>query len=241
MDAILKTACAENIKNSSFKNYKSISIKLFNIINKNDYNENMNEEELMTGFGKVINKFETLKNYLEDEGHNFKTTTKKNYINNLLNVILKIDNIDNFCIKKKKKLEDIKLGIKNYWHTLRKDLDIINLEKKNKQQEDNEIEKSNTESEEEEIKNYNNSFGLDENGDPITEEEKLEPIIEEGYVELTSIEDIEKIIEKKNIQLDLNNLEYQQVMLEKEIKYIYNKLEFVKNTIANRKEEFHSL
>ena len=104
MDGILKTACADTIKNSSFKNYKSISIKLFNIINKNDYNENMNEEELMIGFGKIINKFDTLKEYLDSDVNNFKITTKKNYINNLLNVILKIKDIDNYCIKKKKKI-----------------------------------------------------------------------------------------------------------------------------------------
>ena len=64
----------------------------------------MSEEEIMTGFGKIVNKFETLQKYLEDEKNAFKTTTKKNYINNLLNVILKIKNIDSFCIKKKKKI-----------------------------------------------------------------------------------------------------------------------------------------
>lgn len=220
MDAILKTACADNIKNSSFKNYKSISIKLFNIINKNDYNDKMSEEEIMTGFGKIVNKFETLQKYLEDEKNAFKTTTKKNYINNLLNVILKIKNIDSFCIKKKKKLQDIKNAIRLYWELLRKDLDIINVAKKNKQQElDNEIEKNN---------------------DPVSEEEeeeKLQPIIEEPFVELTSVEEIENIIQKKQIELDLNMLEYQQTMLEKEKKCIEDKLEYIKNTIQYRKEQ----
>jgi len=220
MDAILKTACADNIKNSSFKNYKSISIKLFNIINKNDYNDKMSEEEIMTGFGKIVNKFETLQKYLEDEKNAFKTTTKKNYINNLLNVILKIKNIDSFCIKKKKKLQDIKNAIRLYWELLRKDLDIINVAKKNKQQElDNEIEKNN---------------------DPVSEEEeeeKLQPIIEEPFVELTSVEEIENLIEKKQIELDLNMLEYQQAMLEKEKKCIEDKLEYIKNTIQYRKEQ----
>jgi hypothetical protein len=196
MDAILKTACADNIKNSSFKNYKSISIKLFNIINKNNYNENMNEEELMIGFGKVINKFETLKNYLEDTKNAFKTTTKKNYINNLLNIILKINNIDSFCIKKKKNLEDIKLGIKTYWHTLRKDLNIINLAK-NKQQENNEIEKANTESEEEKI-------NLDETETEITQEEENLEISIKKWILYKEI----KYLEQKITQLyeDINNL-----------------------------------
>jgi len=215
MDAILKTACDENIKNSSFKNYKSISIKLFNIINKNDYNENMNDEEIMTGFGKVINKFETLQKYLEDEKNAFKTTTKKNYINNLLNVILKINDIDKFCIKKKKRLEEIKLAIKTYWHTLRKDLEVINLAKKNK---DNEIEKSNTESEEE-------------------EEEKLQPIIEEPpIVELTSIEMIEKLLlrnEIKKLKTELSMLEYEKSQYEMLMK---NKIGWYKKIIEEKEE-----
>ena len=191
----------------------------------------------MTGFGKIVNKFETLQKYLEDEKNAFKTTTKKNYINNLLNVILKIKNIDSFCIKKKKKLQDIKNAIRLYWELLRKNLDIINVAKKNKQQEDNEIEKSNTESVEEEVLNFKKAFGLDENGNPITEEEKLQPIIEEPFGELTSVEEIEYLIEKKQIQLDLNMLEYQQTMLEKEKKCIEDKLEYIKNTIQYRKEQ----
>lgn len=221
MDAILKTACDENIKNSSFKNYKSISIKLFNIINKNDYNENMNDEEIMTGFGKVINKFETLQKYLEDEKNAFKTTTKKNYINNLLNVILKINDIDKFCIKKKKRLEEIKLAIKTYWHTLRKDLEVINLAKKNK---DNEIEKSNTESEEEEIKSYNESFGIIEEEPPI--------------VELTSIEEIEKLLirnEIKKLKTELSMLEYEKTQYEMLMK---NKIGWYKKIIEEKEEMY---
>ena len=207
MEAIIKTACGDNIKNSSFKNYKSISIKLFNIINKNNYNENMSEEEIMIGFGKVINKFYTLQTYLEEEKNNFKTTTKKNYINNLLNVILKIENIENYCIKNKKKLEQIKIDIRNYWEALRKNLDIINTAKKNK---DNEIEKNN---------------------ECLSEEEEL--ILEAPVVELTSIGEIEKMI----VELDLNNLEYKLAMLEKEKKCIEDKIVYIKNTIGYRKEQ----
>ena len=131
MDEILKTACAETIKDSSFKVYKKTSIKLFNIINdKNFFNEDMNGEDIMKGFGKVINKFEDLKKYLEK--NNLKNTTKKNYINNLLNIILKINNIDNYCIKNKKKLETIKLNIKNYWMELREIVEEKNKENKQK-------------------------------------------------------------------------------------------------------------
>ena len=142
-----------------------------------------------------------------------------------------------FVLKKKKKLQDIKNAIRLYWELLRKNLDIINVAKKNKQQEDNEIEKSNTESVEEEVLNFKKAFGLDENGNPITEEEKLQPIIEEPFGELTSVEEIEYLIEKKQIQLDLNMLEYQQTMLEKEKKCIEDKLEYIKNTIQYRKEQ----
>ena len=131
MDEILKTACAETIKDSSFKVYKKTSIKLFNIINdKNFFNEDMVGEDIMKGFGKVINKFEDLKTYLEK--NNLKNTTKKNYINNLLNIILKINNIDNYCIKNKKKLETIKLNIKNYWMELREIVEEKNKENKQK-------------------------------------------------------------------------------------------------------------
>tara|TARA_Y100000004_G_C8839116_1_gene379689 strand:+ start:224 stop:883 length:660 start_codon:yes stop_codon:yes gene_type:complete len=217
MEAIIKTACADNIKNSSFKNYKSISIKLFNIINKNDYNENMSEEEIMIGFGKVINKFYTLQSYLEEEKNNFKTTTKKNYINNLLNVILKIENIEKYCIKKKKKLEQIKIDIRNYWEALRKSLDTINTAKKNK---DNEIEK-------------NNECLSEEHNEEEEHNKEEELIIEAPVVELTSIGEIEKII----VELDLNNLEYKLAMLEKEKKCIEDKIVYIKNTIEYRKQQ----
>lgn len=226
MDEILRTGCAENIKNSSFKNYKSISIKLFNIINKkNNYNENMNEEEIMIGFGKLVNKFFSLQEYLEDEKNNFKTSTKKNYINNLLNIILKINNIDNYCLKKKKKLEEIKLAIKNYWIKLRKDIDIINLAKKQQ----NEIEKTELDTEEKkEIDEYNESFGV-------------EPQYDIENETITSSEEVvDNDIKLFQLNNEIHNLFLQDALLKEEMNCINNKREIIKNTIQelmDKKEE----
>jgi len=224
MDEILRTGCAENIKNSSFKNYKSISIKLFNIINKkNNYNENMSEEEIMIGFGKLVNKFFSLQEYLEDEKNNFKTSTKKNYINNLLNIILKINNIDNYCLKKKKKLEEIKLAIKNYWIKLRKDIDIINLAKKQQ----NEIEKTElTTEEKKEIDEYN---------------ESVEPQYDiENETTISSEEVLDNDIKLFQLNNEIHNLFLQDALLKEEMNCINNKREIIKNTIQelmDKKEE----
>lgn len=219
MDEILRTGCAENIKNSSFKNYKSISIKLFNIINKkNNYNENMNEEEIMLGFGKLVNKFFSLHDYLEDEKRNFKTSTKKNYINNLLNIILKIKNIDNYCIKNKKKLEEIKTAIKDYWIKLRKDIDIINLAKKQQ----NEIEKTEltelTTEEKKEIDEYNESFGVEPQFDTENEEEE-------------DIKDENRSMKYFQLGIVLEDLFLQDALLKKEMNCLNEKREIIKNKI----------
>lgn len=219
MDEILRTGCAENIKNSSFKNYKSISIKLFNIINKkNNYNENMSEEEIMLGFGKLVNKFFSLHDYLEDEKNNFKTSTKKNYINNLLNIILKIKNIDNYCIKNKKKLEEIKTAIKDYWIKLRKDIDTINLAKK----EQNEIEKTEltelTTEEKKEIDEYNESFGVEPQFDTENEEEE-------------DIKDENRDIKYFQLGIVLEDLFLKDALLKKEINCLNEKREIITKKI----------
>ena len=223
MDGILKTACADTIKNSSFKNYKSISIKLFNIINKNDYNENMNEEELMIGFGKIINKFDTLKEYLDSDVNNFKITTKKNYINNLLNVILKIKDIDNYCIKKKKKLDELKKDIKDYWIFLRM---LVNDNKKKKLT-TNEIEKNDSECSEE------------ENEIPITEEApiiKKEPIeeLDELVLKYTNQNYIANCIFKLNCEI--NTLELEDKLMKQEIENISKKQKMIQERISELKE-----
>lgn len=214
MDEILRTGCAENIKNSSFKNYKSISIKLFNIINKkNNYNENMSEEEIMIGFGKLVNKFFSLQEYLEDEKNNFKTSTKKNYINNLLNIILKINNIDNYCLKKKKKLEEIKLAIKNYWIKLRKDIDIINLAKKQQ----NEIEKTElTTEEKKEIDEYN---------------ESVEPQFDTENEEEEDIKDENRSMKYFQLSIVLEDLFLKDALLKKEMNCLNEKREIITKKI----------
>ena len=51
METIIKTAVSDTIKDSSFKNYKQTSVKLYNIINtKKPHHILMEEEEIMKGF-----------------------------------------------------------------------------------------------------------------------------------------------------------------------------------------------
>ena len=102
-------------------------------------------------------------------------------------------------IKKKKKLEQIKIDIRNYWEALRKSLDTINTAKKNK---DNEIEK-------------NNECLSEEHNEEEEHNKEEELIIEAPVVELTSIGEIEKII----VELDLNNFEDKIVYIKNTIGY----------------------
>ena len=230
MDAIIQSGCSETIKNSSFKNYKSISIKLFNIINKTDYNENMSEEEIMSGFGKVVNKFEKLKEYLDSNVNNFKITTKKNYINNLLNVILKIKDIDNYCIKKKKKLEELKKDIKDYWIFLRMLVD------------DNKKEKNEIEKEKEEEENDEEQNEIDEEQNKEQNEEQNEIGEEENYSDINML--IIKTEVKANLNMkifkldcDLSTLQLEEKILDQEINFKKKLLKMKQTHIKNLQEE----
>tara|TARA_R110002167_G_scaffold189830_2_gene392010 strand:- start:541 stop:1341 length:801 start_codon:yes stop_codon:yes gene_type:complete len=256
MDSIIQSGCSETIKNSSFKNYKSISIKLFNIINKTDYNENMSEEEIMIGFGKVVNKFEKLKEYLDSNVNNFKITTKKNYINNLLNVILKIKDIDNYCIKKKKKLEDLKKDIKDYWIFLRM---LVDDNKKEK----NEIEKQKEENDEEEnvapveltdeelsLKKFDDSIKQGfKYGEELDEEYKLKQEQKEmDHSEEETYNDINMLIIKTEVKANLNmkifkldcdlsTLKLEEKILDQEIEFKKKLLKIKQTHIKNLQEQ----
>ena len=259
MDSIIQSGCSETIKNSSFKNYKSISIKLFNIINKTDYNENMSVEEIMIGFGKVVNKFEKLKEYLDSDVNNFKITTKKNYINNLLNVILKIKDIDNYCIKKKKKLEELKKDIKDYWIFLRM---LVDDNKKEK----NEIEKEKEENDEEEnmqpveltdeelsLKKFDDSIKQGfKYGEELDEEYKLKQEQQEIQVCKSSEEetynDINMLIIKTEVKANLNmkifkldcdlsTLKLEEKILDQEIEFKKKLLKIKQTHIKNLQEQ----
>ena len=255
MDAIIQSGCSETIKNSSFKNYKSISIKLFNIINKTDYHENMSAEDIMIGFGKVVNKFEKLKEYLDSNVNNFKITTKKNYINNLLNVILKIKDIDNYCIKKKKKLDELKKDIKDYWIFLRV---LVDDNKKEK----NEIEKEKEEEEENDVpveltdeelslKKFDDSIKQGfKYGEELDEEYKLkqeqkeipEASEEETYNDINML--IIKTEVKANLNMkifkldcDLSTLQLEEKILDQEINFKKKLLKMKQTHIKNLQEE----
>lgn len=120
LDELLLTAVSDDIKESSYKNYRNITIKLFNIVNKKKlFNPELDEMECRKGLCKVITDFNDIKKFMELPENDFKDNTKKNYVNNVINVIWKIDKLDDqlkLSTKKKKILNDT---IKEYWLTLR--------------------------------------------------------------------------------------------------------------------------
>ena len=132
MDTLLKTAIKENVKPSSYKNYRATTIKLFNLSNpKKHFLEDMSDVNLLKGLGNVINNFQKLKEHLDN--NDYSSATKKNYINNILNIICKIENIEaHFRYKKMagKIIEDIK----TYWLSLREIVETKSKEKKHKKQ-----------------------------------------------------------------------------------------------------------
>ena len=132
MDTLLKTAIKENVKDSSYKNYKSTTIKLFNLSNpKKHFTEDMSDGDLLKGLGNIINNFEKLKNHLDT--NDYSSATKKNYINNILNIICKIENIEEHFRYKKMAVKIIE-DIKTYWLSLREIVETKSKEKKHKKQ-----------------------------------------------------------------------------------------------------------
>jgi len=246
MDEILKSGCASSIKNSSFKNYKSISIKLFNIINKKDYHDDMSNEDIMVGFGKVVNKFDKLKEYLDNDKNGFKISTKKNYINNLLNIILRIKDIEKYCIKKKSKLETLKLDIKNYWCFLR----LLLKEKEMKKQKENEEEEEEEEEEEQEEQEEEEEKEEQEEEEEEEDPKQLEPIITDltPIVELTSLEQVDDLVLKYvsqgnvnskifKINCEISTLELEDKLLNQEIEHISKKQKLIQKRITELKKD----
>ena len=132
MDTLLKTAVKDNVKPSSYKNYRATTIKLFNLSNpKKPFLEDMSDTEMLKGLANIINNFEKLKEYLEN--NDFSSATKKNYVNNILNIICKIENIEAQYRYKKLAVKIIE-DIKSYWLSLRAVVETNSKEKKHKQQ-----------------------------------------------------------------------------------------------------------
>lgn len=120
LDTILKNVLSENIKVSSYKNYRLIIIKLYNLVNtKKIFHTDLNEIELLKGFSKTVLNYELIINFLENTENQIKDNTKKNYINALLNIITKIPNINKYNKLSLKKLKNIKENIDKYWIQLR--------------------------------------------------------------------------------------------------------------------------
>jgi len=133
METIIKSVLNEDIKDSSFKNYLSATNKLFNLCNvKKPYKLDMTEKEILSGLGNVINNFKQLHEFLES--NDYSNSTKKNYMNIILNIILKIKDIEKyFRYKNKSKL--IIGEIKDYWLKLREIVEKKYNDKKNKKTE----------------------------------------------------------------------------------------------------------
>ena len=77
LDTLLKSVVSENIKPSSFKNYKLISIKLFNLGNKKPFSNDLEETDLIKGFSKCCFNYMNIIDYLQNEENEIKDNTKK--------------------------------------------------------------------------------------------------------------------------------------------------------------------
>ena len=105
-------------KSSSVKIYRDQVKKLFQVVNDND---NIN----MDGLANIIVNFDIVKKQLDNPKNDYSNATKKNYVNNVLNIIMYITDIDKFYKVKPIKINKIREAITTYWEQL--------IEKVNKQ------------------------------------------------------------------------------------------------------------
>ncbi len=105
-------------KPSSIKIYRDQLKKLFQSVNNN-------QDINMEGLAKIIVNFDMVKNYLDKPENDFSNATKKNYVNNALNIIMYITDIDKYYNVKPIKINKIREAIQTYWEQL--------IEKVNKQ------------------------------------------------------------------------------------------------------------
>ena len=105
-------------KKSSIKIYREQLKKLYQSVN-GDQNINMN------GLAGIIVNFDIVKKYLDKPENDFSNATKKNYVNNALNIIMYITDIDKYYNVKPIKINKIREAIQTYWEQL--------IEKVNKQ------------------------------------------------------------------------------------------------------------
>jgi hypothetical protein len=125
LDLLLKSVVSENIKPSSFKNYKLISIKLFNLGNKKPFSNDLEETDLIKGFSNCCFNYMSIIDYLQNEENEIKDNTKKNYINTFLNIITKINDITKYNKLSKKKLKITQDYLTDYWSKLRENINTV--------------------------------------------------------------------------------------------------------------------
>ena len=108
-------------KPSSIKIYKEQLKKLYSIVNTET-------DITMNGISKIITNFIDIKKMLDKSESDYSDNTKKNYINNVLNIILYITDIDKYHKLKSAKLDKITQAITEYWTELVDRVNNKNLE-----------------------------------------------------------------------------------------------------------------
>lgn len=106
-------------KNKPFTEPKQSSIKIYREQLKKLYQSvNGDIPITMEGLAKIIVNFDMVKNYLDKEQNDFSNATKKNYVNNALNIVMYITDIDNYYKVKPIKINKIREAITTYWEQL---------------------------------------------------------------------------------------------------------------------------
>lgn len=105
-------------KPSSIKIYRDQLKKLYQTVNGDT-------PITMEGLAKIILNFDMVKKQLDNPENDYSNATKKNYVNNALNIIMYITDIDKFYKVKPIKINKIREAITTYWEQL--------IEKVNKQ------------------------------------------------------------------------------------------------------------
>ena len=108
-------------KPSSIKIYKEQLKKLYSIVNTET-------DITMNGISKIITNFIDIKKMLDKSESDYSDNTKKNYVNNVLNIILYITDIDKYHKLKSAKLDKITNAIFLYWQELVDRVNNKNLE-----------------------------------------------------------------------------------------------------------------
>ncbi len=133
LDKLIVEAIKNNklSKNKDFVEPKKSSIKIYREQLKKLYQSvNGDIPITMEGLAKIITNFDMVKNYLDNQQNDFSDSTKKNYVNNALNIIMYITNINDYYKVKPIKINKIRDAIQLYWEQLIKKVNNQYLENK---------------------------------------------------------------------------------------------------------------